>query len=232
MQILRNFFIQAKTLLTYKTFQLFLVLVVLTSILILTTFLRPDIFQEMFSKISVFASDITTGRLWKEKSQAELFMEDGLLKVNFQISPDDQPAIKIFNQKLRVSEDYLQGIALKIDRDSEQKLQSYLPLNLILDIETDRITFQSGLVPGFVSSFVTETKEIATGSSKLKLSQYSPTEFALEIRDPEPLLQYATASGQFVLSDKLSPVYPILERISTIEMSVNGKSLSGEVRLK
>ncbi len=205
---------------------------VLTSILVLTTILRPDVFQEMFSKINVFASDIASGKLWKEKSQARVYLADGSLKVNFQISTVDQSAVKAFNQKLGVSDEYLQGVAIKIDSESQQKLQSFLPVNLTLEIEDDRIIFQNGIIAGFASSLVTKTMEYATGSSKLKISHYSPTEFLLDITDPEPLLQEATASGKFVLSDKLLPLYPILERVSTIEMSVNGKSVSGEVKLK
>ncbi len=140
--------------------------------------------------------------------------------------------MQTFNQKIGLKDEYLDGIAVKLDAVTAQKLQDFLPLHLVLQIDSDSIRFQSGLVTGFASSLVSETKEFATESGKLKYVQYSPTEFQLKITEPYPLIKYATSSGQFVLSDKLLQVYPILERVGTIEMSVNGKSLSGEVKLK
>lgn len=215
-----------------KTFLLLAVLVVLTIFLVVTTILRPEVFQQTFKKLQSFASDISTGKLWREKSQARVFIEDESLKVAFTISPDDQPNLKLFNQKLAIGEAYLDGIALKLDTQSIKKLEPFLPLELIIQIEPERIEFQNGIVPGFASSLVTETTELSTGSARLKMVRYSQTEYSLEIADPEPLLQQATASGQFVLSDKLLQLYPILERVSTIEMNINGKSVSGEVKLK
>jgi hypothetical protein len=221
-----------RQILTHKTFQLFSILVVLISILALTTIFRPDVFQEMFSRIGIFAADLKSGKMWKEKSQAKLFVEEGSLKINFQITPEDEKSLKFFNQKLGVSDSYLQGIALKIDEATQKKLQSFLPVHLDLQIGEDKIMFDSGILTGFASSLVTETTEFATGSSKLKMSQYSPTQMEVDINQPEPLLQYATSSGQFVLSDKLQPLYPILGRVSAIKMSVNGKSVSGKVKIK
>lgn len=217
-----------KQIIIHKTFLLFLVLIVLTSILAATTFFRPD----LFGKIKVYALDIYSGKLWKEKSTARVFLEEGSLKIVFDIADEDKANLGKYNNKIGVSSAYLEGLAFKIDDNSQKKLNSFLPLHLDLQIMPDEINFQSGIVPGFASSLVTETKEIATESGKLKFAQYSQNEFQLEIVDPSPLLKYATSSGQFVLSEKLLQLYPILERVGTIKMSVNGKSVSGEVRLK
>ncbi len=217
---------------THKTFQLLAILVFLTIILVASTILRPDVFQNLFSKVKTFGLEVYSGELWKEKSQARVFMEDGSLKISFQITADDRKVLQTFNQKIGLKDEYLDGIAVKLDAVTTQKLQDFLPVQLVLQIDSDSIRFQSGLVTGFASSLVSETKEFATESGKLKYVQYSPTEFQLKITEPYPLIKYATSSGQFVLSDKLLQVYPILERVGTIEMSVNGKSLSGEVKLK
>lgn len=217
-----------KQIITHKTFLLFLVLIVLTCILAATTFFRPD----LFDKLRIYATNIYSGNLWKEKSTARVFSESGDLKIQFKIVSADEKNLQIFNQKLGVSRDYIDGISLDLDAASMKKIEQFLPIDLNLVITPESISYKSGIVPGFASSLVTETKEFATDSAKLKLSQYSAAEFKLEIVDPEPLIKYATTSGQFVLSDKLLPLYPILARVGTIEMSVNGKSLSGEVKLK
>jgi hypothetical protein len=104
-----------KRILTHKTFQLLVVLAILTTILVTTTILRPDIFQQAFNKLAVLASDITSGRIWKEKSQARVFIEDGALKIAFTITPEDQITLKKFNQKLAIGDDYLDGLAFKLE---------------------------------------------------------------------------------------------------------------------
>lgn len=221
-----------KNLLTHRTFLLFLVLIVLTGVLAVTTFLRPQLLIGSFNHLKVLAGDIYQGKVFAEKSTARVFTESGKVNIQFKIVKNDKNALSQFNQKLGVGEEYLEGISLDLDDATIKRLEDFLPLDLTLLVTPDRVDFKSGIVPGFVSSLVTETKEFSTGSARLKLSQYSAAEFKLEITDPEPLLKYATSSGQFVLSDKLWPLYPILARVGTIEMLVNGKSVSGEVILK
>ncbi len=221
-----------KNLLTHRTFLLFLVLIVLTVVLAVTTFFRPQIFIETFNHLKNLTQDLYDGRVFAEKSTARVFIENNKLNIEFKVASKDKVALSQINQKLGSEDAYLEGVSIGLDETSIKKLANFLPLELDLQITPDRVEFRSGIVPGFASSLITETKEFSTGSATLKMSQYSASEIKLNITDPEPLLRYATESGKFVLSDKLLPLFPILARVGTIEMSVNGKSVSGEVAFK
>jgi hypothetical protein len=221
-----------KNLLTHRTFLLFLVLTVLTGFLAVTTFFRPQLLIGSFNRLKDLGGDIYQGRVFAEKSSARVFTESTKVNIQFKIVKNDKSALSQFNQKLGVGEEYLKGIVLDLDDVTIKKLEDYLPLDLTLEVTPDRVNFKSGIVPGFVSSLVTETKEFSTGSGKLKMSQFSSSEFKLEITEPEPLLKYATESGQFVLSDKLLPLFSILARVGTIELLVNGQSVSGGINVK
>lgn len=198
----------------------------------MTTFFRPQLLIGSFNRLKVLAGDIYQGKVFAEKSTARVFTESGKVNIQFKIVKSDRNALTQFNQKLGVGEEYLKGISLDLDDVTIKKLADFLPLDLTLLVTPDKVDVKSGIVPGFASSLITETKEFSTGSGKLKMSQFSSSEFKLEIADPEPLLKYATESGQFVLSDKLIPLFPILARVGTIEMSVNGKSVSGNIKVK
>jgi hypothetical protein len=167
-----------------------------------------------------------------EASTAEFFIQEGYLKFNFKVTNNDKLKAIEFNRRLGVGGDYLEGISFKLDPDSLNKLQPIMPIHVNLNIDDDKVTFSSKgsnlLSPGFSG----QNYNIATGSGKLSFQAKDSQSFDLQIQDPEPVLQYATGSGQLHLSSKLNPMFPILQKVATIKVSVDGKNVNGEVTLK
>ncbi len=219
-------------LITHKTIFLLSLLILLTSILVLTTFFRPQLFGGVFNHLGVFAQQLYQGNVFAEKSTAKIWTEGNNLKIEFILTEDDKQKMQSFNNNLGVKEDYLEGISLELDPESIKKINEFLPVNLGLTIEPKKVSFGSSILPTFVSSLVKDSKEFATEGGKLSFTKSSESEFQLKLDNPQPLLQYATESGQIMMSDKLQLLFPIMDRVGTIEMLVNGKSISGEVRLK
>lgn len=127
-----------KNLLTQRTFLLFLVLIVLTGILAVTTFFRPQLFIGSFNHLKTLVVDLYSGRVFAEKSTARVISENGKLNINFDVAEDDKIAINAFNQKLGVDNKYLEVISLDIDDLSLKRLENFLPVDLTLSITTDR----------------------------------------------------------------------------------------------
>lgn len=197
----------------------------------LTTLFKPQLFGGFFNRLGVLAQQVYQGGVFTEKSSAKLWTENNSLKLSFALTKEDQSKMKQFNNNLGVGDDYLEGISLELDPESIQKLSEFLPVNIVLTIEPKKVTFGSSILPTFASSLIKETKEFSTGEGKLKFIKSSDSEFQLVLENPDPLVQYATASGQIVLSDKLRLLFPIMDRVGTIEMLVNGKSISGSIGL-
>lgn len=219
-------------LITHKTIFLLVLLILLTSILVLTTFLRPQLLGGFFNRVGVIAQQIYQRNVFTEKSTVKVWTEEKALKLEFNITREDKQKMQSFNKNLNIDDDYLKGVSLELDDESIQRLKEFLPLNIALTIEPNKVTFGSSILPTFASSLIKETKEFATGEGKLKFTKSTDTEFQLILENPKPLLQYATESGKVMMSDKLHLLFPILDRVGTIEMLVNGKSVSGEIRLK
>ena len=167
-----------------------------------------------------------------ESSTADVFIEDGYLRFTFKIDNNDKLKVIEFNRRLGVGGDYLDGVSIKLDPDSLNRLQPMLPVHVKLDFDDSKVSFSSQasnlLSPGFSG----QNYNIATGSGKLGFQAKDAQNFELQIQDPEPVLQYATGSGQLHLSTKLNPLFPILEKVSSINLTVNGKNVQGEMRLK
>lgn len=219
-------------LITHKTIFLFGLLILLTGILVLTTLFRPQLFGGVFNRFGVLAQQIYQRNIFAEKSSIKLWTENTALKLEFSLTKEDKQKMQVFNKNLGIGNDYLQGISLELDPESIQKLSEFLPVNVALTIEPKRISFASSILPTFASSLIKENKEFATEGGKLKFSKSSDSEFQLVMEDPRPLLKYATESGQIMMSDKLHLLFPILDRVGTIEMLVNGKSVSGSIEIK
>lgn len=224
---------------TRKTVLLILLLSILTGFLTLSTLYNPRVLNQAISNVKSVSTEVSdqvtnvsSGEIFREKSTARVWAEGSQLRVQFKVVPEDKVAMAEFNQKLGVDDDYLDGISFELDQESIVRLSNLLPLDLTLSVTGGSLKFDNGVLPGFTSSLITDTIEIATGSGKLNLKRHSASEFTLDVEDPAPLLHHAVTSGQLVLSDKLAQMFPILERVSTIELRVNGKSVNGSFNLK
>ncbi len=175
-----------------------------------------------------------------KKSSASLYIEDKKVKIKFNISAADRLNFLEFSRKMGVDNNFAEGISLDLDEVTRNKLEQVLPLELRLSFKSGGLKFKSAQSPFAVSiknkalqSAQTKSGfEFATGSGKINLNAQNERDFLLDIKDPGPLLKYATESGQIYLSKKVYGMFPILDNIARIELAVSGKDVSGEILLK
>ncbi len=165
------------------------------------------------------------------KSYTEANIVDRELRLNVSLDNLDKASFESFFKDLGVSPIY--SLNLKFNDESINYLSKILPQRVNLNFVTAKdVKFQSADILVLDSSLVGEDWNFATSSGKLHLKKRTDQDFILDIFDPGALVPNATSSGKFYLSDKLATLYPILGKIATINLRVNGKSISGEIRLK
>lgn len=218
---------------------------------------RPQVFLTAFSitalisllgliilvKPQVLASKI--GELWQNKqsflsdrnifaakSSAELSTENSKLVIKFNIVSKDQEVAKQFLSNLGGDESILQGMKLELDDQSAERLRQVVPVELNLDIEPKKISFSNQRLPHLNRGESEKSFEFATESGRIKYKSSGGTSIDLEIEDPEPLLKYATESGQMSLSNKIDGLFPIMGKVGRIKLEVDGKRVGGEIELK
>lgn len=174
-----------------------------------------------------------------QKSSAEVYLEGDPLaasgqkiKISFNISKDDQVKALEFSERLGVSTDWISGMYLDLDKESQSKIAPMLPIKVDLNFEDKRVSFKNSTGANLYSAAAFKDIEFATGSARFSLKALNERDFSLNLKEPEKLLKYATSSGQISLSKKLYNMFQIAQNIDTINMTVNGKSVSGEIQLK
>ena len=126
----------------------------------------------------------------------------------------------------------MKTLSFGIDENMKNALSQNLPVDLKLTVLEKSLSFNSNLVSGLQNPLGKSDFEFATGSSKLNLQYSDSSKYQLKIEDPFDLLNYATASGKLTASSKLEGLFKSLPKVATIEVNVNGKSISGKIGLR
>lgn len=166
------------------------------------------------------------------KSRALLGLNGDILELDFKITEKDKPKVDYFLKKLQVSDDVYQGIRLEIDQSFADTLQKFLPTTVDLDFGNDKLIFRNKQFPTLNSSLSQSKYEYSSGSAKLVVKSASERAFNIEITDPKRLVESASASSHLYVSSKIEQLFPILGRIGTIKLDIDGKNLNGEISLK
>lgn len=167
-----------------------------------------------------------------EKSRAKVYIQDSNLRIDFAVSKKDYSDFKAYFNNLNIEEDISYGISVGLDENSIKYLEKMLPQDLILKISGNKLQFSSSNSIALSSSLPAKNYEISTGSAYLKLKAVNDKNYNLEIKDPELVLGFATKSGQIKLSSEAEGMFPILHKIDTINLRVNGDNLEGTIVLK
>lgn len=168
----------------------------------------------------------------KQKSQAQISFSDSSINISFLINPKDQIAMQQFSSNLGVGSDWTKGINFKLDQDSVKFLSKIMPSKLSLSFSPKEIDFSNQGLYFLNSSLPSQSYSLATGSAHLNLERESGENFNLTISDPKPLVEYASSSGKLYLSNQLQSLFPIMDKVATIELKVNGGNLQGSIKLK
>lgn len=180
------------------------------------------------------------GRLWvktwlgryHQKSIAYLQLKDNDLEISFQIEDADKEKLDRLITDFKIGENWQKGIVLSLDSQSKQFLTELLPVKLDLTFSDGSMNFTTPAIFTLNSSLSGEKYEYATGSGKLTLDKKSERDFNIKIYSPGDLLKGATESGKLHLSSKLFNIFPILDRIDKIDITVQNKNINGKVEYK
>lgn len=181
--------------------------------------------------------DLILNSLWilksySNKSSASVSVFDNKLKIKFDLDTKEKRDAEDFASNLAIPTDWLEEIILDLDQDSLNKISSNLPAKVRIDFEKSMVSFSSPNLPRLANPLSVSSYTFATSSGKLAFDAIDENNYYFTIYNPKPLLEYATSSSKITLSPKLNDLFPILSKISKIEMRVFGKNISGEIELK
>lgn len=163
------------------------------------------------------------------KSGVDLSINDGSLSAKFNINQSDKGRFEAFLYNLGVSS--VNQISLKLNQSALSALSQDLPTTLTLNISDKDIKFKNQTFT-LLKGAIAQNFEIASGSGKLSITKSGDYDYSIFITDPAEVLESATSSAQLYLSDKIQGLFPILQRVATINLEVHGHSISGEIQLK
>ncbi len=169
---------------------------------------------------------------FKKQSQVTASLVDSKINLNFDLIPEDKAKFAWFIENWFETSEEITSLSFGIDENMKAMLAQNLPVDLKLIVAEKSLTFNSSIVPDLQNPLVKSDIEFATGSSKLNVQYTDSGKYQLKVEDPSDLANYATSSGKLTASSKLEGLFKTLPKVATIEMRVNGKNISGLIRLK
>lgn len=207
--------------------------------LLILIILSIGIFVKVAFDTNLFGSDFRTMVLgtfqknpFKKQSAVKASLIDSKLNLAFDIIEEDKTKFTTFVYNWFGVVESIETLNFGIDESAKAMLSQSLPVNLSLMISEKSIQFYSRSIPGLQNPLIKNDYEFATGSSTLKVEYSDSSKYHLKIEDPKDLVNYATSSGILTASSKLEGLFKSLPKVATIELNVNGKNVSGFIKLK
>lgn len=207
--------------------------------LVVVILLAIGVFVKIAYDANVFGSDfraIVLGTFqknpFKKQSQVHVSLVDSKLNLNFDLIEEDRPAFRGFVKNWFDIEEEVKSISFGIDENAKNILSQNLPVDLKIEVSDKSLSFSSKLISGLKNPLGKSDFEFATGSSKLNAQYSDSSKYQFKLEDPYDLVNYATSSGKLTASSKLEGLFKSLPKVATIELNVNGKSISGQIILK
>lgn len=211
------------------TVPLLLVLIFLSIGVFLIVSLGPDFWKQDFK--GRFLGSVSRNP-FKKQSRVQASLIDSKLNLNFDLIPEDKAKFALFVKNWFGADQEVKTLSFGIDENMEAMLSQNLPVNLKLRVSEKSLEFNSDVVAGLQNPLIKSDIEFATGSAELKGQVTDSSKYQIRIDNPADLLNYATASGKLVASSKIEGLFKTLSKVATIELNVNGKSISGSIKLK
>lgn len=172
------------------------------------------------------------GRIVTSGSSLEILRIENNLQLRFVIDEKDQGKAEVLSDKLGVTNEWMKGISLAVDEETLNKLAEHLPLRSSITFKDSSILLTGSAFSLLQSGLPKEGVELATRSGRMQVVREN-NNYGIKIEKPADLLVDATESGKLNLSKKISSeLFQISEKISTIDLKLEGKSLEGEIKVK
>lgn len=169
---------------------------------------------------------------FRKQSEVSVSLADSKLKLDFEIIEDDKETFQNFVENWFGADEEIKSLDFGIDENLTKILLPILPAKLNLKIAGQSIEFKSQGVSALQIAMTGTDINFATGSGKLKIKYQSPTQYQLNMENPEDLAYYATASGMLTISSKIDGLFKSLAQVATIELEVSGKNIAGRIMLR
>lgn len=169
---------------------------------------------------------------FRKQSQVNVSLADSKLNLNFDLIEEDKPKFGIFINKWFGTNEEIHSISIGIDENTAAFLAGSLPIQLNISVNENQLEFKNQSIPTLQNALIKNDFDFATGSGKLSIKFTDPSKYQINIENPAELAFYATSSGILTVSTKIEGLFKSLPKIATIEMNVNGKNISGSIRLK
>lgn len=214
-----------------KRWQIFLLVSLI--VLSLGIFVKFAIGTDEFSKNirSMFLGTFSQNP-FKKQSEVEVSLVDSKINLNFEIIGEDKPQFAQFIKNWFNTDEEIKSLSFGIDEKLSAALKSNLPVELNMTITDKSLNFNSQLIQGLQNALIKKDIEFASGSGKLNAQFTDSSKYQINLENPADLVDYATSSGVLTASSKLAPLFKTLPKVATIELNVNGKNISGQIKLK
>lgn len=157
-----------------------------------------------------------------EKSKVTVALDGNFLVFKFnKITQNDKPRLLNLLYKLGINQQVLNGFKIEVDEKTRNVLSDFLPLNLDMEIGDKSLEFKNSSFTSLKSAVSSDSYHLASGSASLDFTASDDKVVRVSILEPAQILNYASGSGQLRLSPKLNGLFPILERVSKIELNIN-----------
>lgn len=173
-----------------------------------------------------------TNNPFRKQSAVNLSLSDLKLKMDFDLLEEDKSNFQTFTNNWFGVSGKISNLQIGIDENLKTYLTSSLPLKLNLVISDKNLEFKSQIIPGLKTTLVKNDFEFATRSGKIQIKYSDQSKYQVLIENPTDLANYATSSGILSGSDKISRLFQTLPKVATIELTVSGKNVSGNIKLK
>ncbi len=199
-------------------------LIILLILLLLLFLINP-------TQTAIFLNSLDQ-KVIKNSSFAEISTEGNTLTLKFALTEQETSDAEEFSHNLGTDSNWLEGISLTLDSNSAAYIKEFAQAKVSVDFASKSLHFKNQSLPKLQTALIKNEYSYATKSGRLKLKTKGDSEFKLEIIDPGVIFREATPSGKLNLSEKLIPIFPILSKMDTIRLEVDGKNVSGQIMLK
>lgn len=205
-----------------------LLLVVLGILLFIYVFLLKNLNRAVdFRFLGVFSQNP-----FKKQSQVHVSLIDSKLNFNFDLTEEDKPKFAQFVYNWFGADQEIKTLGFGVDENTQGIISKSVPIDLKLTIKEKSLDFSNNAALGLQNPFIKSDFNFATGSAKLNAEFADSSRYQVKIDNPSDLANYATSSGVLSTSLKIEGLFQSLSKVSTIELNVNGKNISGSILLK
>jgi hypothetical protein len=176
---------------------------------------------------------VVLNSLFHKSSPATISIQNNQIVIQTEIASSQKGVADQFLGQVGLTEDSVGNMSFGFDQNTINSLNVLMPIKLELNFVNAKELHFIGTIDGNLtsaSSLPAANYQLATGSAKLDYQGGSTMH--INVIDPQPLIEYATSSGQLNLSSKLDPAVTNLGKVSTIEIRIENNKISGEILLK